>query len=129
MKKRIVVFIGVVTILAVVLAGCVTSSLSGTIMTKNLSTGNWTISANTVNGHISQKVDFSSADLAALYVRNTNSSGTVSLVLTQGDISKTFDVSGSFNGSIDTSAFAPGKITIRLNLDNAKDVSVNVKWK
>ena len=129
MKKRIIALLGIFTLLAVIMAGCVSSSLTGTMMTKYLTSGNWKISANTAKGYVSQSIDISSSELAALYVKNTNSDGTVSLVLIQGDINKTFDVSGTFDGSIDTSAFAAGKITIRLNLDSAKNVDVAVKWK
>jgi hypothetical protein len=42
---------------------------------------------------------------------------------------KTFDLTGTFDGNIDTSAFTPGKLSIRLNLDKAKGVDVEVKWK
>ena len=129
MKKRFIALLGIAILLIVILAGCVSSSLTGTMMTKNLSSGNWMISANTANGYVSQSIDFSAGDLAALSVKNTSSDGTVSLVLTQGDTIEVFDVSGTFNGSIDTSAFTPGKITIRMNLDSAKDVDVVVTWK
>jgi len=98
-------------------------------MSKNLTSGHWTISAKTINGHVSQTIDFSSDDLAALHVKNTNSDGKVSLVLTEGIATKTFDVTGTYDGSIDTSAFTPGKITIRLNLENAKNIDVSVNWK
>jgi len=128
MKKMFIAILGIFAVL-VVMAGCVSSSLSGTMMTRSISPGRWRISANTANGHVSQAVDFSEEDLAALYVKNTNSDGTVSLELTQGDINTTFDVSGEFDGNIDTSAFAPGKLTIRLNLDKVKGVDVSVNWK
>ena len=128
MKKRLIAILGILAIV-IMMAGCVSSSLSGVMMTKNLRSGHWKISANTVSGHISQTADFSAKDLAALYVKNTNSSGAVSLVLIQGDVSKTFDVSEAFDDNIDTSAFTAGKITIRLNLDSAKNLNVTVKWK
>jgi len=129
MKKRFTALVGILAILVVATTGCVSSSLSGTMMIKSIMPGKWTISANSVNGHISQKTVFSADELAALHVKNSSSAGTVSLVLTQDDINKTFDVSGTFDGYIDTSAFTPGKITIRLNLESAKDVNVSVKWK
>jgi len=129
MKKGYIALIGLLAILVVVMAGCITSSLTGSMMTKNLTNGHWRITANTLGGHVSQTIDASAEDLAALYVKNANSSGTVSLVLTQDDTSKTYDVSGSFDGSIDTSMFIPGKVTIRLNIIGARNIDVTVKWK
>ena len=132
MKKRLVTLLGISAIILFALTGCVGNSMSfaWSIIGGSHTEGNnsWTITANTVNGHASRKINFSADNLAALHVKNTNSEGKVSITLTQGNTEKTFDVSGTFDGSIDTSAFAPGKITIRLDFESAKTVDVAVNW-
>jgi hypothetical protein len=131
MKKRLTTF-GVLVLLAVVLVGCanvVTNAWSYTGMSKNdAKDDSWAISAKTVDGYASRSLDLNAANLAALHVDNTNSEGKVFLVLTQGDTEKTFDISGKFNGEIDTSAFEPGKIKLRLNFEKVKDLDLYVKW-
>jgi len=132
MKKRFFALIGIFTLLSIILAGCggnyMSYSWSVTGESHTLGDNNWTITASTVNGHASRNVNLTSDNLTALHVKNTNSNGKVSLALTQGNAEKTFDVSGTFDGNIDASSFTPGKITIRLNFENAKTVDVAVNW-
>lgn len=139
MKKRSILLVGVGVLLVVALAvivfvlgggkiGEVSNSLSGTMMYTQEKNDSWTISANTLKGHIIRRVDFSSDNLAALHVDNTNSGGTVSLKITQGDIEKTFDISGDFSQEIDMSGFKPGRISLYLDFEGTKDVKLDIKW-
>ena len=114
MKKRLIA-LGVLAALVFVLAGCVgspsmSSAWSGTGISRNTLVDSWTISAKTLNGHATRNEDLNADHLAALHANNTNSGGKVSLILTQGDIEKTFDITGEFDEGIDASDFAPGRI-------------------
>jgi archaellum component FlaG (FlaF/FlaG flagellin family) len=132
MSKRLIAFIGALALVAA-LAGCGGNSMSNAWSALNeshtIEAESWTISASAVNGHAARKVNLSSDNLAALHVKNTNRGGKVFLVLAQGGAEESFDVSGSFDGSIGAGAFLPGKITMRLNFESAKDVDVAVSWR
>jgi len=130
MLKRITA-LGLLLILAVTLIGCGTAvsySWVATTVSSNAKVDSWTISAKSIDGHASRNIDMTSEKLAALHAENTSSDGGVFLVMTQGDTEKTFDLSGEFNGSIDTSAFEPGRVKLRLNFEKAKDVKVYINW-
>jgi hypothetical protein len=38
-------------------------------------------------------------------------------------------ISDEYSGNIDLSDFELGNVKVRLNIDNAKDVNLNIKWK
>ncbi len=132
MKKRLVICVGILALLTVILAGCggmtMSSSWSHTGLSHTEEENSWEITASKVNGHTSRSQEFSADNLAALHVQNTNGAGNVSVLLTQGDTEKTVDVTGEFNESIDMAGFEAGSLTLRLNFENAEDVSIMITW-
>jgi len=128
MKKRFFVMVGVLIILTTLLSGCMTSSYSGVNVSSAFLPDHWSISASSINGYFSKTVNFSADQMAALQVKNTNSDGTVTLTLAQGSTVKTFDVSGTYEGNIDMSAFTTGKISMRLDFGSAKEVKTTMSW-
>lgn len=139
MKKRSIMLVGVGVVLVVALAvivfvlgggkiGEVSNSLSGMMLLNQEKADSWTISASTLKGHAIRRIDFSSDNLSALHIDNANSGGTVSLTITQGDTEKTFDINENFSGDIDMSGFKSGRISLRLDFKEAKDVKLVMKW-
>ena len=121
--------LGICLSLAIVSVGCSTLFAGSSVnLTSNTSATSWTVTADSVNGHSSRTVRMTADNLAALTVTSSNSDGTVELVLTEGSVTQTYDLSGSFSDGIDTSAFTPGKIQLRLNYTNAKGVNISIRW-
>jgi hypothetical protein len=94
----------------------------------NISGGVWKAELLTANGHSRVDYTFSADDLASMRVDSTNSAGRISLVITQGDVERTIDISGEYSGDIDMSAFKPGRLRLLLNYENAEEVDVVVSW-
>jgi len=89
----------------------------------------WSTTASKFNGHCRVDKTFDSDNLAAFYVNSTNSSGKVFLIIIQGDVEKTIEITGEFNDKIDMSEFEPGRIRLRLEFEHAEDLNVSVSWK
>jgi len=128
MKKRLFALLGVLLVLTVALTGCTVFSGSAAGRLSITKAASWTITASSVNGHESRKVNMSADNLAALKVVSTNNEGTVSLVITEGDNTRTVDISGQYSGNIDTSGFTAGKINLRLNYEKVKDANIIITW-
>jgi len=131
MKKSPFVVMGILVVLVVVLAGCANAVLFSGTSVNRMSVSkatSWTTTASYVDGNESRTVNMSADDLAALNVTSTNSSGTLSFTITQGDAKRTVDISGQFSGSIDTSGFTAGKVSMRLDYTSAKDTNISITW-
>ena len=134
MRRKFMRLAAVFAALALVLGGCNYMSFSGSYvnLSKTFTNNSWALTAKSVNGNASRSVDLTAGNLAALRVSNTNSGGTVELVLTEGEgeggVSQTYDITGPFDGAIDASAFSPGKISMRLNFSGAKDLDLKINW-
>jgi hypothetical protein len=132
MKKLI--SLGMITMLVFSLVACgyggtaYTSSWSTRNLTHNSRHESWMITADSVNGHAMRRIDLSIEELFALHVNSSNSDGSISATLTQGDTVEVFDISGEFSDNLDTSNFEAGKIRLRLDFDNAIDVDLFVNW-
>ena len=101
---------------------------SGTL-THNNEVDSWLISVNRVNGNSRRDITFTSESLTALHVENTNSNGSVNLIITQGETERMIDISGNFNEILDISDdFEPGSIRLRLEFENAENVRVSLSW-
>lgn len=94
----------------------------------NISNNTWSASLNRANGSSRVDYTFTAANLNAMTVRNENAEGSVSLTFTQGNTVKTFDITGDFNGNIDMSGFAAGRIRLRLVFENARNVNTLISW-
>ena len=88
----------------------------------------FTANAQRINGRHRMHANFTTANLNNLHVSNTNTTGQMYLELTQGDIVRRTDITGSFNGNIDTSAFEPGRVTVRVIYERAEEVNISVSW-
>ena len=130
MKKRFVM-LGIFVMLAVVLAGCQgTGSVWAASSETNdkIEADSWTFTAKHASGHTAKDFDFSSDQLAVFHIESTCREGEIFLVLTQGDAERAFDISGKFDGFVDTRDFEPGTVRVRLNLEEAYDVRVVLSW-
>ena len=130
MLKKLLVAVGIFAVLTILLAGCNATISSGSFVdhSSNAKSTSWTVSASSANGYESRTIDMSADNLSALNVVSSNSDGTVSLVITQGDNTQTVDINQQFSGNIDTSRFSPGKVELRLNYDNAKNMFIAINW-
>ena len=101
---------------------------SGTL-THNNEVDSWFISVNRVNGNSRRDITFTSESLAGLHIENTNSNGSVVLIITQGETERMIDISGNFNEILDISNdFEPGSIRLRLEFENAENVRASLSW-
>ena len=135
MSRRKWSFIGLFAILIFLLAGCggtdtvvVTTGWSSLNERTVREVDSWSYTASRINGNARRDIDFSAEELANLHVSSSNSEGNIQLTLSQGDIEETFDISDSFFGSIDTSAFESGQIRVALRFDGARDIDLLINW-
>jgi len=107
---------------------------SGTFIMKFESHGSgyWSFSAKSANGYSSLSRVLSQEDLDHFSVKSSLSGGGLFLVLSQGEVCQTIDLS---EGEMYFSAkdlgmemFSPGQLSMQLKFDGAKDVAVNVNW-
>jgi hypothetical protein len=119
--------IAIIAALVLVLIGCggtgvVTTGWSSSGEQTVSEVDSWSYTASRINGNARRDIDFSAGSLANLHINSGNSEGSIWLTLSQGDLEESFDISGSFSGNIDTSAFEPGQIRVALRFDNAQDI-------
>ncbi|MCL2704033.1 MAG: hypothetical protein FWE91_10565 [Defluviitaleaceae bacterium] len=93
------------------------------------SDGRWSFNARSANGRISRSPNLTAEELNSFFVTNSNNNGEVSLLISQGNVETTVDISGYFNGYIDMSDFKPGRIRLQLNFNRASDVSALIRWR
>ncbi|MDR0324806.1 MAG: hypothetical protein LBI19_01755 [Oscillospiraceae bacterium] len=129
MKKRIAIVL-LVGVIAIALFGCdgATSNVLSGSGSRVFSPGSWTMKGSW-NGHVSRDYNLTADNAETISVESTNSGGTLTLQLTQGDYERNVDISDEFNGNIDLSDFEEGKIKIRLNLDGAKNIDLKITWR
>ena len=105
--------------------GIQTGSGSGV---SNVENNTWRATPYRANGTSRIDYTFTSANLEAMTVKSTNSDGNIFLTLTQGEREKTFDITGEFIQNIDISDFEPGRIRLRLNFQNARNIDTLISW-
>ncbi|MCL2351860.1 MAG: hypothetical protein FWC55_04930 [Firmicutes bacterium] len=131
MRKRLIT-LGLLAALTAALVSCgeetMSNAWSATNAAWDLQSDSWTITADSVNGHATRNVTLSSDSLVAMHAKTANSSGRISLVATQGSTERTFDINGDFDENIDMSDFSQGKVSLRLEFEDAKDVDVFLNW-
>jgi len=131
MKKRSFAVLGIIIILTIALAGCSNSVVFSGVSVNRVSRAkatSWTIAAASINGHESRTVNLTADNLAALNVVSANSAGSISLLITQGNTTKTVDISGQYSGNPDMSGFTAGKVNLRLDYGSAKDINISITW-
>jgi len=94
----------------------------------NVSNNTWRATPYSANGNSRVDYTFTAANLEAMTVRSTNSEGRISLEFIQGDIERTFDITGDFYENVDMNGFEPGRIRLRLVYENTRDVDVLIRW-
>jgi len=132
--KKILTFVLMVAT-AIIITACtnetrvVSSWTTSGTLTHNNEVDSWLISVNRVNGNSRRDITFTYESLAALHVENTNSSGNVTLVITQGEIERRVDISGNFSETLNISDdFEPGRIRLLIEFESAENVRVSLGW-
>ena len=106
MNIRKLIIIVILAVITVALIGCGNyNSWSGTMISNSSTRNGWTISARTLRGHSTRTINLNAENLDALRIDSKNEDGAVTFTMTQGVAEKVTDISGEFNGSIDTSEF------------------------
>jgi len=95
----------------------------------NLRNGVWEISATRANGYSSRNPILSAEEMSAFRVESINDSGSIFLKIQQGDREEIFDISQNFNGYIDLSSFAIGRLTILMQFEHATNLNTTVSWR
>ncbi|MCL2544934.1 MAG: hypothetical protein FWE77_03335 [Clostridia bacterium] len=121
-------------LLAVLLSGGVSVNSGLFVMkTEGYNNDGWTFAAGRANGHSTVTRDFSREALDSLVVDSSIGGGEMALILSQGNISQTIDLSGgelSLSAEeLGVSAFSPGRIRMWLEFGNAENVSVKIGWR
>ena len=129
--KRIVLII----VSVLLLTGCTfqlgsTNNRSGTfvVRTDRVKNDTWTFIADSANGQSTKIIEMDSGNLTALNVTSKVGGGEASLIITQGETTRTIELSEGFEGNIDMQGFSAGKISLRLQFTKASDVNVVVGW-
>lgn len=89
----------------------------------------WLTSASKINGYCRVDKKFDSTNLANFRVNSSNNDGKIFLVLKQEGIEKRIEITGKFNSKIDMRDFKAGRIKLRLEFEQAKDLKIAVNWK
>ena len=63
----------------------------------------------------------------SLHVTNSNNQGEAYLVLSQGALEKTVNLTGNFDSVIDLSPFAPGPISLCFVYEDAGEIKVDLQ--
>ena len=121
-------------LLAVILSGGGSISSGVFIMSsENQNNGSWTFSAGRANGYKSISRNLSQEELGNFVVDSSIGDGEMALILSQGEINQTIDLSeGAMKLSaedMDVNVFIPGQIRIRLEFKNAENLSVKIGWR
>jgi len=130
-KKIIAIAVALALVLAI--AGCASgvgarSSWSGRNIQQSSPQGSWTITAAALRGHSTRTLDLTAEELATLYINSTIGGGEVQLTISQDDVLESVYLTGEFGQVIDTSAFEPGQISLRLDFWQAEDLIVHMRW-
>jgi hypothetical protein len=88
----------------------------------------WTVSFKASGEEMSKTFSLSDEELAAFRVTGNCDSGRLYLRISQGEIATIVDISDSFNGPVDLSAFQAGKLKLLILNDEAKNASIVVSW-
>ena len=94
----------------------------------NVSNNTWRAIPYRANGNSRIDYTFTDTNLEAMTVKSTNSEGRISLTFIQGDMERTFDITGEFHENIDMSDFQPGRIRLRLDFENARNIDTLISW-
>ena len=62
----------------------------------------------------------------SLHVVSNNKRGEAYLILSQGDIEKTINLTGAFDSCVNMSQFAPGQISLCFVYEDAGEIKVNM---
>ncbi|MCL2476370.1 hypothetical protein [Candidatus Bathycorpusculum sp.] len=93
----------------------------------------WTFSAQSAQGYSTIYCDLTQQDLNKLTIDSNIAEGEMFLILIQDKYSKSIDLSGGAKNlsaeEMDLDMFNPGRISMRLKFNNAKDLSVNINWR
>lgn len=89
----------------------------------------WKTTASKINGYCRVDKTFDSDNLATFHVNGTNNGGKVFLIMSQGDIERTIEITGEYDKKIDMSEFTPGRVRLRLDFENAEDIHILISWK
>ena len=88
----------------------------------------WNVSYKTSGGNIDRPVILGDSNLSAFSASSSCVQGRIFLTITQGETSKTIEITGFDNVSVDLSDFEPGWLTLSLHNDKAVDASILLKW-
>jgi len=104
--------------------------VSGSLLSmENNLTTSWSWSFKTSNQQKSRAVNLSASELAAFHVNSSSSSGTILLRVIQGDVVVDLDISGVYNGNVDLSELNPGRMTLILMAQQARNGNIMITWR
>jgi len=108
--------------------GNIRFSGTNSAMTSTRHHSGFAINAQRANGRARMHVNLTTENLENMNAVNSTAYGRMYLELTQGDVVRLTDISGMFNGGIYTSAFEPGRVTIRVIFERAEGVNFSIRW-
>ena len=125
--------IGAIVVVNIVNNGVDHNSGIFTMEFETRTSDHWTVSAQSAQGYSIIFRDLSQQDLNKISVDSNIAEGEMSLILSQGEHSQTIDLSGGAkNLSADDMGmdmFNPGRISMQLKFNNAKNIAVNINWR
>lgn len=138
-KKKIIIAVLVILVFVVTLntfifvvssnrEGVISFSGTGNDMLSINYENGFSINAQHINGSHCMHVNFNTSNLNNLHVHNANTGGQMFFELTQGDIVRRTNITGNFNGNIDTSTFESGRVTMRVIYERAEGINFSVSW-
>ncbi|MDR0273285.1 MAG: hypothetical protein LBI27_08225 [Clostridiales bacterium] len=89
----------------------------------------WDFTARSANGYVRRSPTLNARQLANFHVISENTDGIVILAIEQEGTLQSIDISGYYNGSVDMSAFVPGRVRVTLQFDGARNVDSVISWR
>ena len=130
------------TLMFGVFTGCIPWALGETssVWTMRVDSGmneertltNWEITADSLRGNGRRDISVTAAQLAAMHVQSSWTSGAVSLTLTVGEITQSVDLPNGFDDTLgnimDFGLLTDGQMRLELYFDRTENVAVSVDW-
>jgi len=106
------------------------ASINGTLMSMDSSLNtSWSRSFKVSSDQQSRSVNLSKAELAAFHINSSCSSGKMLLSIKQGQNERTLDISGFYSSAVDLSDFSPGRLTLTLITEQARNGNLLITWR
>ena len=89
----------------------------------------WSVNYKAASATLTKTVKMKDKDLSAFYVMCNYEKGDITLKISQGNTSKTIELSSGYNEKVDMASFSAGLIKMNLTIKSAKKLKAKIGWR